>query len=438
MTLSTTHGTKTVQDFVDLFKAKRLNLSPAFQRQSVWSESDRRLLINSIFANIPLPSVYLYRQVGSGGRPLFDVIDGKQRLESILLFMRRGPLVTGRTDNLWIRRALNENDLLAKWTWKDLDAVSKNHFLTTQLPAIEVEGDLGEIIELFVRINATGKKLTPQERRHAHFYATPVLKEAQRTADSLAPLLRKGAVISPGQFQRMKHVELVTELLLAINLGMPLNKKTKIDEIIQGKGGPDAKTVSAASTSLHSAVNVLFTILPDLKTTRFRQLADFYTLVLLLYRYRQEGRSVTAHNSTRNLLAGSLLRDFGLGVDEVNEKIARAKPVTTLEQPFREYVMTVKEGTDSKPNRDRRETLLRGVLDGVFEPLDSTRNFSITQRRILWHASGDRRCAICRKPVKRWEDVSIDHVTAYIKGGVTDLSNAALTHRTCNSGKGAA
>jgi 5-methylcytosine-specific restriction endonuclease McrA len=74
----------------------------------------------------------------------------------------------------------------------------------------------------------------------------------------------------------------------------------------------------------------------------------------------------------------------------------------------------------------------------VFEPLDSTRNFSITQRRILWHASGDRRCAICRKPVKRWEDVSIDHVTAYIKGGVTDLSNAALTHRTCNSGKGAA
>lgn len=35
MTLTTHHGTKTVQDFIDLYAAKRLNLSPAFQRQYI-------------------------------------------------------------------------------------------------------------------------------------------------------------------------------------------------------------------------------------------------------------------------------------------------------------------------------------------------------------------------------------------------------------------
>lgn len=142
MTLVTHHGTKTIQDFVDLFSAKRLNLSPAFQRQSVWSVRDRRLLINSIFDNMPIPSVYLYRQTGKGGLPLQDVIDGKQRLESILLFMRKGPL--RRTeDELWVKRSFNEGDPLDWWAWSDLDDEQKNQFLTTKLPTIEVEGDLG-------------------------------------------------------------------------------------------------------------------------------------------------------------------------------------------------------------------------------------------------------------------------------------------------------
>lgn len=45
MTLSTTHGTTTVQQVLDLYAKKRLNLDPAFQRQSVWGTQARRLLI---------------------------------------------------------------------------------------------------------------------------------------------------------------------------------------------------------------------------------------------------------------------------------------------------------------------------------------------------------------------------------------------------------
>ncbi len=435
MTLVTYHGTKSIQDFVDLYAAKRLNLSPAFQRQSVWTARDRQLLINSIFDNMPLPSVYLYRQTGKGGTPLHDVIDGKQRLESILLYMRKGPLRRVE-DELWIKRAFDEDDPLEWWSWSDLDDEQRNQFLTAKLPTIEVEGDLGEVIDLFVRINATGKHLTSQERRHAHFYTNPVLRAGQHLADQHSDFLMRAGVISPAQRQRMRHVELMTELLLAVRAGLPLNKKQQLDKIIQNDSLGTVE-LKSATTDLNRAIASLKVILPHLKTTRFRQIADFYTLVLLLHRMHEEGLAVNGHASARNKLAGELLADFGRGVDEVSIKVKQAEGASAIEEPFRQYLMTVREGTDSRPQREAREKLLRAVLEGVFETRDSTRTFNATQRRILWHASDKKLCSICRKPIARWEDVSVDHVTAYIKGGKTKLSNAALAHKRCNSGKGA-
>lgn len=432
--LKTHHGTKTIQDFVDLCASKRLNLAPAFQRRSVWKPRDRQLLINSIFDSMPLPSVYLYRQTGKGGTPLYDVIDGKQRLESILLFMSKGPLQLIE-NQLMVKRAFAEEAPLEWWSWSDLSDDQRNQFLTAKLPTIEVEGDLGEIIDLFVRINATGKRLTSQERRHAHYYTNPVLKAGQHLADRHSDFLTKTGVISPMQRQRMRHVELMTELLLAVRAGLPLNKKKELDKIIQA-GTLDSTELKTAVADLNRALEVLQIVLPDMKATRFRQIADFYTLVLLLHRLHSEDFAVSKHSSARNKLAGALLTDFGRGVDEVSNKVTQAKGTTANEEPFRQYLMTVREGTDSRSQRETREKLLRTVLEGVFESLDSTRKFNKIQRRILWHASDKKICSICKRPLVRWEDVSVDHVTAYIKGGKTKLSNAALAHKRCNSTKG--
>src|SRR4051794_14499676 len=128
--LSTRHQTLTVQGFVDLQRHRRLNLSPAFQRQSVWSGTDRQLLVQSLLDGIPLPSIYLYRQVGKGGVPMYDVIDGKQRLETILLFLGKGPLA--RDDELWVRASFEEDEPLDWWSWRDLKRPIRNQFLTTE------------------------------------------------------------------------------------------------------------------------------------------------------------------------------------------------------------------------------------------------------------------------------------------------------------------
>ncbi len=84
--LNCRYGDRTIQEFVSLFETKRLNLQPGFQRDSVWTVSDRQKLIESVVNRFPIPSVFLYERQDERGRVVYDVIDGKQRLESILMF----------------------------------------------------------------------------------------------------------------------------------------------------------------------------------------------------------------------------------------------------------------------------------------------------------------------------------------------------------------
>ena len=434
MAIDTRHDTRTIEDFIDLYRDKRLNLSPAFQRQSVWREPDRRLLISSILNGIPIPSVYLYEKAGRRGTSSFAVIDGKQRLESLLLFVGKGPLFRGADDPLWVRHSFDDSSPIERWTWADFTSQQKRQFLRTEIPTIEVEGELADIIRLFVRINATGKKLTAQERRHAHFHESPILNAAQRVADDLERYFLFHKIITPAQVQRMKHVEFVTELLVSIEQGMPINKKKRIDEVIEGGSltGPD---LQSAVSNLHRAVKIVDQILPKIQETRFSHLADYYTLVLLIHRLWSEGLTITAHDGVRNDVAGELLRRFGMDVDQVSEGIAEGTPARTSSEKARDYLLTVKEGTDSKPQRDKREKILRIVLEGVFESVDSKRAFTPTQRRILWNTSAEKRCSVCHLPMT-WQDLTIDHTTAHVKGGRTTISNGAITHQRCNAAKG--
>lgn len=67
-----------------------LNLSPSYQRADVWPRGDAQLLIESILRGIPLPSVILLKKNDQTGDH-FEIIDGKQRLTSILRFTAAHP-----------------------------------------------------------------------------------------------------------------------------------------------------------------------------------------------------------------------------------------------------------------------------------------------------------------------------------------------------------
>src|SRR5882672_3127547 len=89
MPLQPAFGEHTINEISLMFRNRQINLEPGFQRQSVWTLTDRTRLIQSIIAGYPLPSVFLYRRQHKG-RLIYDVIDGKQRLETIFMFTEQG------------------------------------------------------------------------------------------------------------------------------------------------------------------------------------------------------------------------------------------------------------------------------------------------------------------------------------------------------------
>ncbi|HQI29194.1 MAG TPA: DUF262 domain-containing protein, partial [Sedimentisphaerales bacterium] len=97
MAIQANFGERTINELLLIFRNRQMNLEPGFQRKSVWSNMDRRRLVQSILSNYPVPCIFLYQR-NHRGRIVYDVIDGKQRLETILMFTGTGRFRRDRFD----------------------------------------------------------------------------------------------------------------------------------------------------------------------------------------------------------------------------------------------------------------------------------------------------------------------------------------------------
>jgi len=424
---------KTVQDINNLYASKtrkgnrQLNLSPGFQRDSVWTERDRKKLIDSIIRNYPLPAIFLYRRE-ENGEIIYDVIDGKQRLETILMFM--GSIKGNR---FWARVQLPGDDERDWLDYKTLCKKSKQHLITGyNIRTIEVTGDPADIIDLFVRINSTGKALTTAEKQHAKYYNSSFLREAGRLARRFEKFFKQHKILTIGQISRMKHIELMCELMVSVHQGDVINKKAALDSMMKTNILTAAKA-KKISNEVTKAINRTKRMFPSLSHTRFKQISDFYSLVFVIWRFEKLKLILT--DKKRNKLAQDLLVAFSTSVDIVREKQKKALGIKPQFEKSREYLLTVLQSTDEYGQRKRRENILIGLLESLFKRKDQDRLFSQEQRRIIWNSSVERRCTKCKKRVT-WKDFSVDHIKPFSKGGKTKLINAAIMHKNCNAAKG--
>ncbi len=143
MGLHSDFGERTINELMLMFRHKQINLNPGFQRQSVWSYADRRRLIQSIIASCPVPSIFLYRR-NNRGKLMYDVIDGKQRLETLFMFARQGRFKRNSFD---VKLDLGDGE---EWqNWRDLIRYfpqTRNVFESYKIPTVEVDGDFNEIV----------------------------------------------------------------------------------------------------------------------------------------------------------------------------------------------------------------------------------------------------------------------------------------------------
>jgi 5-methylcytosine-specific restriction endonuclease McrA len=417
---------KPVSEILNLYERGLLDLEPGFQRKSVWRIGDRQKLIESILRCYPLPAIFLYKRA-EGGSVAYDVIDGKQRLETIFMFMGA---IRGRFE---IKHALNPDDANG-CDWTLLKRRKMQHLITDyELSVIHVDGSFSDIIDLFVKINSTGKALTRQEKTHAKFFSSPFLKEADKVARKFMGYFKEAGVLSDTQISRMKHVELVSELMLSLHKGDVLNKKAALDRVMSSET-MDGRSIQKASRLTVSTLNRLKKMFPKLRQTRFHQLADFYTLAVLIGRLESEGLVLT--DPKRNQLTWDLLVSFSNRIDELREKQRRVQSIDSKHELYREYLLTVQQGTDEVNQRRQREKILRQLLVSLFSLKDSQRGFTPEQRRLLWNSAATNQCGVCRKKLT-WANFTIDHIDPYSRGGKSALENAAIVCQPCNSAMGA-
>jgi hypothetical protein len=160
-----------LDQFVAYLNDDKINLIPPFQRGHVWSLPTRRKLITNVVQGRPIPAIFLYREA-AGDKYEYNILDGKQRLESLILFIgnQRAALQVKDIAKYFfekrIRDAANFRIQLGtkkqRQGLKDLDDQLFREFQEYIIPTIEIALSednptaLDEMINLFVDINSYG------------------------------------------------------------------------------------------------------------------------------------------------------------------------------------------------------------------------------------------------------------------------------------------
>lgn len=165
----------TIANFYENFALKKYNFNPPYQRRSLWTDEKKSFFIDSIMRNFPIPPIFLHQKIDEeSGKTTYDVIDGKQRLTSIIDFIE-GNISVATEDG----DDVNGNVVAGKY-FEDFDlpelAKYKSHFWRYVIPIEYVDtGDQQVIDSIFDRLNRNGEPLNGQELRNSNYYGTKLL-----------------------------------------------------------------------------------------------------------------------------------------------------------------------------------------------------------------------------------------------------------------------
>lgn len=257
---------------VRLWDRGELILQPKFQRRAAWEEDARSYLIDTIVSRLPMPKIYLRRTVNKDtALTAYEVVDGQQRLRAIIDF---------RKGNLVLRKKHNED--FGDATFKDLPDPTQREFMEYEISTELIEDASDpEIWSMFERLNTYTLTLNRQERLNAKYFG-PFKQAAYKLAaeESALNAWQRLRVFSDRQIARMKEVEMTSDILVAIVRGI-----SDINEIAKAYRDFDSEFPQKehVMTTFRTALSLVTERLSGaIKTTRFRRLAWFYSLMVAI------------------------------------------------------------------------------------------------------------------------------------------------------------
>jgi uncharacterized protein with ParB-like and HNH nuclease domain len=135
---------------------------PPFQRSYVWSIRKASRFIESLLLGLPVPGVFLYKEIDT---PNYLIVDGHQRLKTLEYFLE---------DKSFGERKFRLEDVQDNWngrTFDDLTDLDRRNLEDALIHVIIFSQDdppenNSSIYHVFERLNTGGMTLTPQEIRN--------------------------------------------------------------------------------------------------------------------------------------------------------------------------------------------------------------------------------------------------------------------------------
>jgi uncharacterized protein with ParB-like and HNH nuclease domain len=318
----------------DMFRADLLDLDPPYQRRSVWNREYQKLFIDSILRNYPVPPIFINIEVRQDGTSIYHIIDGKQRLLSVLQFLADEFPISTET--------YSSPDFAGKY-FSELDPAAQRSFYSYFLP-VEMFTELSreEVNEIYERFNRNVQKLSKQELRHARFDGKFITLMEQLADEPIWEDLR---MFGKADIRRMRDVEYVSVIF-----SLTMDGIQDGDDLDTYYAKYDEEILNAGEhLERYGLVKSMIVRLQDvIRQTRFRNRADFYSLWSALLEFTDDSDSIDYSQTAENLC------EFGERISAV----PKLKEPTEAGEDAAAYSQAVRAGTTKQPNRERRKQLL--------------------------------------------------------------------------------
>lgn len=295
--------------FRDQFTRELLDLDPPYQRRSVWTPRYREDFIDTVLLNYPAPPIFLYEMIDDDGVASYAVVDGKQRLKTILDFMSGVFPVGNKSPHEGCKGVYFES--LPVETRKDF---LRYRFSVETLPTVNKT----ELNSIFDRLNRNVKKLTPQELRHAKFDGTFISAVEKLSQWMKLQLGEQFPRITDMSRRQMKDDEIVATLLLFLEEGPKSYSTAAFDEVFANRDESWDKG-PAFEDEFRDTIKYLKTMIesPDgqlVLNTRLRNQADFYSLFGAIVELNREACLPAPEDVAKGLLEFAESLELGTGM----------------------------------------------------------------------------------------------------------------------------
>ncbi len=289
----------TIASFYEGYQLSKYNLEPEYQRLSVWTEEKRSFLIDSILRNYPIPPIFLHQKINEEtGITTYDVIDGKQRLISIIEFIENKISVSteySEPNDEQQDDTAAPSSPIAGSNFDDLTgelAEYKSRFWRYVIPVEYVDtGDQGVIDSIFDRLNRNGEPLTGQELRNANYYGTHLLNLVEQLSkdnfwkDRLKNIDRA----------RMEDLEFLSELVFYIKEGKELTaNQAVLDKLYKRYSNIDDNEVDQLTHSFQDTTTYMSNLDIDFDDLKINGVSHLYGIFAFCSKCIQERQNQKA------------------------------------------------------------------------------------------------------------------------------------------------